>query len=183
MKKERFNRKRSHFPCFHVGGKLIIETKNYLAYCIIGNGFLPILISSSLIMVFSSFVSSIVDNYPFAAQLATRATNRLWDAFRPTTQKAYARMLREFMGFLVAAGLLINQVNTVTLLIFIEFLLHYKFSSSNIVNYMAGIRSQFILYGLETAPFRDERIHLFKKPLITTRPLCPKFRTLLLQIS
>ena len=78
------------------------------------------------------------------------------------------------MGFLVAAGLLINQVNTVTLLIFMEFLLHHSFSSSNIVNYMAGIRSQFILHGLDTAPFRNERIHLFQKSLTITRPLCPK---------
>ena len=83
-------------------------------------------------------------------------------------------MFRQFMGFLVAAGLLINQVNTITLLTFMEFLLYHKFSPSNIVNYMAGIRSQFILYGLDTAPFRDERIHLFQKSLITTRPLCPK---------
>ena len=160
--------------CFHAGGKPVIETKNYLAYCMIGNGFLPILIFSSSTMVFSTFCFSIVDNHPFAAQLATRAASRLWDAFRPATQKAYARMFREFMGFLVAAGLLINQVNTVTLLIFMEYLLHHNFSSSNIVNYMAGIRSQFILHGLDTAPFRDERIHLFQKSLTITRPLCPK---------
>ena len=32
------------------------------------------------------------------------------------------------MGFLVAAGLLINQVNTVTLLIFMEFLLHHSYN-------------------------------------------------------
>ena len=78
------------------------------------------------------------------------------------------------MGFLVVAGLPINQVNTATLLIFMEFLLDQHFSSSNIVNYMAGIRSQFILYGLDTCPFRDERIHLFQKSLTQTRPLCPK---------
>ena len=84
------------------------------------------------------------------------------------------------MGFLVAAGLLIHQVNTVTLLIFMEFLLDQKFSSSNIVNYMAGIRSQFILYGLDTAPFRDERIHLFQESLTHTQPLCPKTADILL---
>ena len=83
-------------------------------------------------------------------------------------------MFKEFMGFLVAAGLLIHQVNTVTLLIFMEFLLDQDFSPSNIVNYMAGIRSQFILYGLDTTPFKDERIHLFQKSLTYTRPLCPR---------
>ena len=78
------------------------------------------------------------------------------------------------MGFLVAAGLLLDQVNTVILLIFMEFLLDQKFSPSNIVNFMAGIRSQFILYGLDTTPFKDERIHLFQKSLTHTRPLCPR---------
>ena len=125
-----------------------------------------------LIMVFSTFLFAV--DYPFAAQLATKASNRLWDAFRPATQKAYARMFRDFMGFLVAAGPLINQVTTVTLLIFVEFLLDQKLSPVNIVNHMVAIRSQFILYGLDTAPFRDKIIDLFQKSLMHTRPLCPR---------
>ena len=53
-------------------------------------------------------------------------------------------------------------------------LLDQNFSPSNIINYMAGTRSQFILYGLDTTPLKDERIHLFQKSLTYTRPLCPK---------
>ena len=105
----------------------------------------------------------VVAQYPFAAQLAARASGRLWHAFRPATQKAYAHMFREFLVFLVVAGLVIDQVTTVTLLIFMEFLLDQNFSPSNIVSHMAAIRSKFILYGLDTSPFRDERIHLFFK--------------------
>ena len=110
----------------------------------------------------------------FAAKLATRASGRLLDAFRPATQRAYARMFREILGFLVAAGLFTHQVTTVTLFIFMEFLLDQGLSPSNIVNYMAAIHSQFILHGLDTAPFRDERIHLFQKSLKYTRLFCPK---------
>ena len=82
-------------------------------------------------------------------------------------------MFREFLGFLVVAGLLINHVTTVTLLILMEFLLDQNFSPSNMFNYMAAIQSQFILYGLDTS-FRDERIHLFQKSLTYTRKLCPR---------
>ena len=83
-------------------------------------------------------------------------------------------MFREFLAFLVAAGLLINQVTIVTLLIFMEFLVDQGLSPSNIVNHMVAIHSQFILYGLVKSPFRDERIHLFQKSLRYTRPFCPK---------
>ena len=86
----------------------------------------------------------ILGEHSFAAQLTTRASSRLLGAFRPATQKAYVCMFREFLGFLVAAGLLINQVSTVILLMFIEFLLGQGFSPSNVVNRMAAIRSQFI---------------------------------------
>ena len=83
-------------------------------------------------------------------------------------------MFREFLAFLVAAGLLLNQVTTVTLLIFMEFLVDQGLSLSNIVNHMVAIRSQFILYGLDTSPFRDDRIHLFQKSLTYTKAFCPR---------
>ena len=107
----------------------------------------------------------------FAAQLATRASSRLLDAFRPATQGAYARM---FLGFLVAAGLFIHQVTTVTLLIFMEFLLDQGLSPSNIVNHMVAIRSQFILHGLDTSPLENLEFIFSKKSLKYTRPFCPK---------
>ena len=83
-------------------------------------------------------------------------------------------MFRLFLGFLVVAGLTIHQVTVTILLAFMESLVDQSFSVSNIVNYMAGIRSNFIIYGLDTLPFRDERIYLFQKSLKYTRKLVPK---------
>ena len=82
-------------------------------------------------------------------------------------------MFREFLAFLVAAGLLLNQVTTVTLLTFLEFLADQGLSPSNIVNHMVTIRSQFLLYGLDTSPFRDDRILLFQKSLMYTKAFFP----------
>ena len=83
-------------------------------------------------------------------------------------------MFRHFLGFLVATGLSIHQVTVTILLAFMESLVDQSFTVSNIVNYMAGIRSNFIIYGLDTLPFRDERIHLFQKSLKYTRKFVPK---------
>ena len=88
-------------------------------------------------------------------------------------------MFRDFLGFLVAAGLSVYQVTVVTLLAFMESLVQQEFSVSNIVNYMAGIRSYFIIYGLNTSPFRDERLHLFQKSLKYTRKFVPKTTTII----
>ena len=89
-------------------------------------------------------------------------------------------MFRDFLSFLVVAGLSVYQVTVVTLLAFMESLVEQEFSVSNIVNYMAGIRSYFIIYGLNTSPFRDERLHLFQKSLKYTRKFVPKTTTIIL---
>ena len=78
-------------------------------------------------------------------------------------------MFHDFLGFLVAAGLSIYQVTVVTLLAFMESLVEQDFSVSNVVNYMAGIRSYFIIYGLNTSPFKDQRLQLFQRSLKYTR--------------
>ena len=61
-------------------------------------------------------------------------------------------MFRDFLRFLVAAGLCHLQVSHPILLIFIEFMAQNGFLQSNIDNHMAGIRSQFIVYGLNKTP-------------------------------
>ena len=70
-------------------------------------------------------------------------------------------MFRNFLGFLVAAGLSVYQVTVVILLAFMESLVEQEFSVLNIDNNMADITSYFIIYSLNTSPFRDERLHLF----------------------
>ena len=60
-------------------------------------------------------------------------------------------------------------------------------SPDNITNHITGIRSMSIIYGIDTTPFRDQRIPLFIKSLKINRPLAPVVKilidqTLLLQI-
>ena len=64
-----------------------------------------------------------------------------------------------FITSLWRLGSIFYLVTTLALLAFMEFLVQQDFSVSTIVNYMAGIRSYFIVHGL--AYFRDDRFHLF----------------------
>ena len=95
-------------------------------------------------------------------------------AFRPATARTYHRMFSDFLGFLVATGLCHHQVNHSFLLMFMQFLSENGLTAANIANYMAGIRAQFIIYNLDTTPFRHEQIQLFSKALKLDRPLQPK---------
>ena len=61
-------------------------------------------------------------------------------------------------------------MNTVIVLAFMEFLYKNTFSPANIANYMAGIRAMYIANGLDTTPFRDDRLSLFIKSLKINAP-------------
>ena len=100
---------------------------------------------------------------PGTAQLATRTYDHLWLSFRPATQRTYTRMFQDFMGFLVASGLSLGQVNTYVLLAFLEYLHSNALTVTNISNYLAGIRVFFI-----------QRIQMFVKSLKINRPLLLK---------
>ena len=106
-------------------------------------------------------------------QLATRAWARLQLSYCPATKRNYDRMFLDFLAFLVSTGLSLNQVNNWQLLIFMEYLHENQHSPSNIVNYLAAIRAKFILYGLSTVMFKDERMQLYIKSLKINRQLKP----------
>ena len=86
---------------------------------------------------------------------------------------AYSRYFRDFLAFLVVAGLSLPQVSTIDILAYMEYLHGNGMSPSNITNYVTGIRALYILYGLNTQQFRDQRIPLFIKALQINRPLKP----------
>ena len=80
-------------------------------------------------------------------------------------------MFREFLCFLEISQVSTLQVNTVVILAFMEFLTQKGLSHANISNHLAAIRASFIMYGLNTTPFRDERLPLFLKALKINAPL------------
>ena len=105
------------------------------------------------------------------AHLATRAWARLQFFYRTATKRNYDRMFFDFMAFLVSTGLSTSQVTNWQLLVFMEYLHENHHSPSNIANYLAAIRANFILYGFPTVMFKDERIQMYIKSLKINRHL------------
>ena len=105
--------------------------------------------------------------------MVTLASNRLLDGFRPATKRQYARMWLDFQAFRVATGLLQKQVDVFILLSFMEYLFQNSQSHRNIANYMAALRAYHIYRGLDTTPFKDERLALYLKSLRIQAPLAP----------
>ena len=108
-----------------------------------------------------------------ASQLSTSACERLHTAFRPTTHTAHVHMFSDFIAFLVVAGLSLLQVSPLQVLAFMEFLHLNQFSSSNIANYLAGIKAMLIIHNLDYTVFSDNRIQLYLKSLKINRPFKP----------
>ena len=73
----------------------------------------------------------------------------------------------------------LNQVNVDCLLIYLEFLAINKFSPSHIANQLAGIKANFVIYSLETAPFENEKIKYFIRSLRLNSPLRVTLHTII----
>ena len=80
-------------------------------------------------------------------------------------------MYRDFLLFLVLAGLSPLQVNSSHLLIFLEYLHGNSISASNIENYLSAIKTVTAKYGLPVSHFADQRIQMFIRALKFNSPL------------
>ena len=118
-----------------------------------------------------------------AVPVLREASQRLWSAFRPATLATYRRMFRDFLGFLVVAGLSWLQLSTPVLLAFMEYLHVSGMSASNIANYITAIRSLMILYVVNTDCLRDQRIPFFIKAIKINRPIQAHLPPTLDQVS
>ena len=74
-------------------------------------------------------------------------------------------MFTQFIAFLEIENIPLLQVNTVVLLSFMEFCYQCGLSQANISNDLSAIRTLFIVYGLNTEPFKDDRLPLYIKSL------------------
>ena len=121
----------------------------------------------------------IVDLPASTSQLATRALDKLSQAFRPSTSRTYNRMFRDFLGFLVVAGISLQRVTHQLLLAFMQYLLDNQLTYSNVTNYWNGIRAFFVVHGCNTTAFQHEQIQLFQKSIKLNGQFKPKSNTVM----
>ena len=95
---------------------------------------------------------------------------RLPNALSSSSQKAYLAKFRVFIALAVFLGWDIHQVNSLSILTFLEFLTYNAISPANLCNYLTAVKTMFVLYGLPTKAFEDPRISYYVK---STRKLAP----------
>ena len=88
-------------------------------------------------------------------------------------------MWKDFLGFLVVTGLQLAEVKHTTFLAFMQYLSDNAMSPANIGNYMAAIRANYIIIGMDTTPLRHEQIAMFHKSLKLNIPFSPKINCLI----
>ena len=106
------------------------------------------------------YIYYVSDALGTVAQLAISAAARLLSEFSPSTLRQYHRMWADFLAFQAVAGLLHLKVTVQSLLSFHEYLHQNVFGTGQLSNYLTALRALYIVHGLETFPFRDERLPL-----------------------
>ena len=132
-------------------------------------------ISKNLCFFFCSYI--LLDTV--TACLATQASQRLLHAFRPNTRKTYHRMFRDFLSFLVFIGLQLHQVNSNTMLSYMEYMVQMGYSHMNVSNNVAAIKSMSLVYGQDVSKFLDNRISLFIKSIKNNVQFSPVVKSLI----
>ena len=114
-----------------------------------------------------------------ATHLASRATTRLHQAFRPATMASYSRKFRLFVAFCSFINVHLHNLTPLILLAFLEFLVVNQTSPSNIANYMSAVKTTLAMHGVSTIAFHDQRIMLFQKSLRMTRQFAVKIKKII----
>ena len=105
-------------------------------------------------------------------RLSTKANARLKGAFRPSTAKAYSVMFRTFVSFCVYMSIAVESVDVNGLLAFLECLKYNKTSVNMLANYLAAIRANFHVLGLNARILEDKRLKYYLKSIKLNRPVC-----------
>ena len=103
--------------------------------------------------------------------LTSLASQRLHEAFRPKTKKAYSAMFRVFMAFCIVMEVAIENVSVKVLLSFLECRVINKCSAAVVANYVSAIKASLTLYDLEFVICDHPNVKYYLKSLQINRPL------------
>ena len=123
------------------------------------------------------FYHMLLDN--LTMPLASQVSDRLMHAFRPNTRKTYHRMFKDFLSFLVFVGLHLQQVNSSTMLSYMEYMVQNGYSHMNVSNNVAAIKSLSLVYGHDISHCLDNRVSFFIKSIKNNSQLSPTIRPLI----
>ena len=83
------------------------------------------------------------------------------------------------MSFLTFVGLQLHQVNSSTMLTYMEYMVQIGYSHMNVSNNVAAIKSMSLVYGQNMSEFLDNRIALFIKSIKNNEKFSPVVKSLM----
>ena len=104
-------------------------------------------------------------------ELHKKVTTRLSMAFRPKTRLCYQRLFRVFVGFCISVNVALHSFSVVTVLCFLEYLMHNNVSVGMIINYVSAVKAMAILYNIPHDIFEHPRVKYFIKSIKMSRPI------------
>ena len=107
------------------------------------------------------------------------AKARLNSVYVPSTNKAYDSKFRIFTAFCCFASVNISQISIQVILAFMEFLTFNKVSHSGIANYLSAVKTKLSNFGLNTVPFKDNRIKVYNKAIMRYAPFKPNIQAII----
>ena len=111
--------------------------------------------------------------------LASRAVERVQQAFRPATMASYRRKFRLFLAYCCFIHVQLSHLSPVILLSFLEFLIHNGMSTSAISNHLSAVKTSLSMYGISVLSFSDPRIKYFQKSLTLNRQFSAKIKKII----
>ena len=110
------------------------------------------------------FSSGITDSTFLGGQkrilhLLDGAADRVKTAFRPKTKRYYYLLFRNFVAFCCLAKILVQDVNVHVIMTYLEFLARNGVSVHMIVNNVAAIKANYVMYGIDHAGMDHPRIN------------------------
>ena len=119
------------------------------------------------------YFTGIVEN------LSKSAFSRVPLALAQSTNRAYGKMFRTYLAFLVFVGILPFKVNEAIFLAFMECLMVNKVSHVQIQNYVSAIRHFSLTYNLPVKFLQHHNVKMYLKSLKKNAPLSVKLHNII----
>ena len=116
---------------------------------------------------------------PQVEVLASRAKNRLGDAYSHSTNTTYHQKFKIFVAFCCFASVSISIITVDVILAYMEFLTFNKVSRSGQSNYISATKTTLSNFGINVNPFNDPRINVYNKAIMRHAPFQPHIKTII----
>ena len=111
--------------------------------------------------------------------LSQRECDRVSSAFRPKTVRAQNGHFLTFLQFLEFVDISLEDIDHITVIAFIELLVHNGIKHNSVLNYLSSIKAKFRLFNFSLAPLEHEWVALCLRSISLNVPVAKKLKGVL----